>query len=140
MAFDAWVSGVRAGTTGGGTLDRATYLQLDRPSEKVPVIHYAAVAPDLFDAVVNMCVRPGKLCNGQMAAIDARGGTGRQGLLNVAALTTDDQGQDHVTSAAPGFGAATLRKFVRDWCADNRPLRAAVARVPQVAVNAPRPL
>jgi cytochrome o ubiquinol oxidase subunit 2 len=54
-AFNAWVGQVQKD---GGNLDRATYLELDKPSEHVPVIHYAAVAPDLFDAVVNMCVRP----------------------------------------------------------------------------------
>jgi cytochrome o ubiquinol oxidase subunit 2 len=124
-AFDAWAQGVHHGT---GTLDRATYLDLDKPSEKVPVRHYAAVAPDLFDAVVNLCVRPGKLCSGAMAAIDARGGTGRAGLLNVAALTYDKQGREQVTVAAQGLAEAGLHRFVREWCADGRPLRAAVAR------------
>jgi cytochrome o ubiquinol oxidase subunit 2 len=124
-AFNTWVSGVKKDGSG---LDRATYLDLDKPSEKVPVIHYASVAPDLFDAVVNMCVRPGKLCTGDMAAIDARGGTGKAGLLNVAALTYDKQGREQVVSSAPGFADANVRRFVRDWCADNRPLRAAVAR------------
>jgi len=124
-AFNAWVAGVKKT---GSDLDRATYLELDKPSEKVPVIHYASVSPDLFDAVVNMCVRPGKLCTGEMAAIDAHGGTGKAGLLNVAALTYDKQGREQVSSAAPGFADANLHRFVRDWCADNRPLRAAVAR------------
>jgi cytochrome o ubiquinol oxidase subunit 2 len=123
--FQAWVAGVRHADAG---LDRATYLALDKPSEQEPVRHYAQVAPDLFDAVVNLCVRPGKLCSSDMAAIDARGGTGKAGMINVAALTYDRQGGEHVTSAAPGFADAGLRRFVRAWCADNRPLRAAVAR------------
>jgi cytochrome o ubiquinol oxidase subunit 2 len=122
--FDAWVAGVKKA---GAGLDRATYLALDAPSEQVPVTHYASVAPDLFDAVVNMCVRPGKLCSGEMAAIDARGGTGRAGVLNVAALTYDKDGREQVTTAAPGLAEAGVRRFVRAWCADNRPLRAAVA-------------
>jgi cytochrome o ubiquinol oxidase subunit 2 len=125
QGFDAWVAGVHK--TGAG-LDRATYLTLDQPSEKVPVLHYATVAPDLFDAVVNMCVRPGKLCSGAMAAIDARGGTGKAGMFNVAALTHDQRGEERVVTALPGFADTRLRRFVRDWCADNRPLRAAVAR------------
>ncbi|EGD57188.1 cytochrome o ubiquinol oxidase subunit II [Novosphingobium nitrogenifigens DSM 19370] len=124
-AFNAWVGQVQKD---GGNLDRATYLELDKPSEHVPVIHYAAVAPDLFDAVVNMCVRPGKLCTGEMAAIDARGGTGKAGVLNVAALTYDKFGREQVTTAAPGMADATVRRFVRAYCADNRPLRASVAR------------
>jgi cytochrome o ubiquinol oxidase subunit 2 len=106
-AFNAWVGQVQKD---GGNLDRATYLELDKPSEHVPVIHYAAVAPDLFDAVVNMCVRPGKLCTGEMAAIDARGGTGKAGVLNVAALTYDKFGREQVTTAAPGMADATVRR------------------------------
>jgi cytochrome o ubiquinol oxidase subunit 2 len=122
--FDRWVAGIRQT---GANLDKPDYLALDRPSEHVPVIHYAHVAPDLFDAVVNMCVRPGKLCAGEMAAIDARGGTGRAGLLNVAALTYDKAGRERVVPATARFADARMRRFVREWCADNRPLRAAVA-------------
>ena len=131
--FDAWVAGARHA---GAGLDRATYLALDRPSEKVPVLHYASVAPDLFDAVVNMCVRPGKLCAGEMAMIDARGGTGRAGLLNVAALTYDKTGHEQVVTASSGLADARLHRFVRDWCSDNRPLRAAVADDAVTSFNA----
>ena len=122
--FDAWVAGARQS---GASLDRATYLALDRPSEHVPVVHYAQVAPDLFDAVVNMCVRPGKLCAGEMAMIDARGGTGRAGLLNVAALTYDKTGHEQVVAASSTLADARLHRFVRDWCGANRTLRAAIA-------------
>lgn len=134
--FKRWVAGVKAS---GGGLDRATYLALDKPSEHVPVLHYAQVAPDLFDAAVNMCVRPGKLCSGDMAAIDARGGTGKAGMLNVAALTYDKAGREHVESAAPGFAETGLHRFVREWCTDNRPLRAAVARDVAPSIVAVRP-
>jgi cytochrome o ubiquinol oxidase subunit 2 len=48
--------------------------------------------------------------------------------LNVAALTHDGQGHEQVVSVLPGFADTGLRHFVRDWCADRRPLRAAVAR------------
>jgi cytochrome o ubiquinol oxidase subunit 2 len=47
--FDRWVQNVRAG---GQPLDRATYLQLERPSQHDPVRRYASVAPDLFDGIV----------------------------------------------------------------------------------------
>ena len=124
-AFAAWVKGVKQTPA---KLDSATYLMLDHPSEAVPVIHYATVAPRLFDAVVNMCVRPGQMCSGEMAAIDAHGGTGKSGLLNVAALTHDRQGHEQVVSVTPGFVDAGLRHFVRDWCSASRPLRDAVAR------------
>ena len=61
--FDAWVQGVRAG---GGALDRGSYLKLAQPSERVPVLHFAAVAPTLFHDVLNMCVEPGTVCENQM--------------------------------------------------------------------------
>ena len=71
--FDQWIAGVRADGKG---LDRETYLELEKPSEKVPVIHYASVDEGLFDAVLNMCVEPGKMCMGEMMAIDKKGGLG----------------------------------------------------------------
>ncbi len=71
--FDQWVAGVRADSK---SLDRETYLELEKPSEKVPVLHYASVDQGLFDAVLNMCVEPGKMCMGEMMAIDKKGGLG----------------------------------------------------------------
>ena len=46
--FDRWVAGVHG--AGTATLDHAAYLQLEKPSEKEPARHFAAVSPDLFDA------------------------------------------------------------------------------------------
>ena len=71
--FDQWIAGVRADSK---SLDRETYLELEKPSEKVPVLHYASVDQGLFDAVLNMCVEPGKMCMGEMMAIDKKGGLG----------------------------------------------------------------
>ena len=124
--FAGWIVAARKGT---GPLDRAAYLDLDKPSEAVPVAHYASVAPDLFDAVVGLCVRPGKLCAGEMAAIDAHGGTGRAGLLNVAALRYDKDGRVSVQPSVAGFANAPVmadhqvRQFVRTWCTENGALR-----------------
>jgi len=56
--FDAWVAGVKA----GGNLDTAAYLELAKPSEKVPVMRFSTVAPGLFDRIVNQCAEPGKPC------------------------------------------------------------------------------
>ena len=53
--FEGWVQKAKAG---GGELTRGEYVQLERPSEREPVRRYAAVAPDLFDAIVNRCVDP----------------------------------------------------------------------------------
>jgi cytochrome o ubiquinol oxidase subunit 2 len=66
--FDAWVKQVKAGAT---ALDRPTYVQLDKPSEKEPVRHYNAVAGDLYDAILNRCVEPGSMCMSQMMSHDA---------------------------------------------------------------------
>ena len=71
--FERWVQAAKAGA---GTLGRDDYLRLQQPSANEPVRRYAAVAPDLFDAVVNRCVEPGKMCMSQMMAIDAHGGMG----------------------------------------------------------------
>lgn len=84
--FARWVSEARSA---GGTLDRRAYLALERPSERVPVRRFAAVENGLFDAVVNMCVEPGKMCAGDMMKIDARGGLGLAGIRNVQRLSYD---------------------------------------------------
>jgi cytochrome o ubiquinol oxidase subunit II len=85
-AFDQWVSRVKAGSE---TLDRERYLQLERPTEAEPVQYFALVAPDLYHAVVNMCVQPGKMCADEMAQIDAKGGLGLSGVNNVVPLEYD---------------------------------------------------
>ena len=80
--FDRWVRKVKADR---GELSREAYLQLEQPSEREPVRYYGAVAPGLYDAIVNRCVERGAMCIRQMAAIDARGGLRAQ-HFNVAAL------------------------------------------------------
>jgi cytochrome o ubiquinol oxidase subunit II len=85
-AFDAWVADVKAK---GGALDRTGYLELERPSENEAVRRYAAVDPQLFSAILNMCVDAGKMCLGEMMAIDAKGGLGMAGINNLLPLTYD---------------------------------------------------
>src|SRR3546814_12507696 len=58
------------------------YLKLEKPSEKVPARRFAAVEPQLFDAIVNMCVEPGKMCMHDLMSIDAAGGAGIAGISN----------------------------------------------------------
>ncbi|WP_347302025.1 ubiquinol oxidase subunit II [Croceibacterium sp. TMG7-5b_MA50] len=84
--FDSWVQQVRTST---GQLTRAAYLQLEQPSEKVPPMYFAAVEPQLFDLVVNMCVDADKMCAHEMMAIDERGGLGLAGIHNVRRLAYD---------------------------------------------------
>jgi len=67
--FDGWVQSVKS--TGGGNLDRANYLTLEKPSIKDPVRHYAAVDGDLFYRVLNRCVADGVVCMDKMMMEDA---------------------------------------------------------------------
>ncbi|HMN43900.1 MAG TPA: ubiquinol oxidase subunit II [Povalibacter sp.] len=82
--FANWVESAR---TAQASLTRETYLELEKPSEKEPVRHFAAVDAQLFDAVLGMCVQPGKMCMHDMMAIDAKGGLGLGGVYNVARST-----------------------------------------------------
>jgi len=87
--FARWVKAARAS---GATLDRTAYLTLERPSEKEPARRFAAVEPGLFDAIVNLCVEPGKMCMRDMMAYDARGGLGLASAYNVRSLEYDKRG------------------------------------------------
>lgn len=58
--FDQWVAKTKAS---GQALDTARYLTLEKPSEKVPAIHFGTVEGGLFDRIVQMCVKPGTPCN-----------------------------------------------------------------------------
>jgi cytochrome o ubiquinol oxidase subunit 2 len=51
--FDHWVETAKSD---GKLLDNADYLQLEKPSEREPVHRYSAVAPGLYDAILNQCV------------------------------------------------------------------------------------
>jgi cytochrome o ubiquinol oxidase subunit 2 len=66
--FDSWVQKTKAG---GGMLGRADYQALEQPSERDPVRRYGAVAPNLYDAIVNRCVEPGTVCMKDIMAADA---------------------------------------------------------------------
>ena len=56
--FEQWVAKAKD----GGALTRESYLALEKPSENEPVRRYASVAPDLYPAIVNLCVAPGTPC------------------------------------------------------------------------------
>jgi cytochrome o ubiquinol oxidase subunit II len=88
--FEAWIAKVRQANA---DLDRASYLELERPSEKVPVGYYSKLDPVLWEAIVNMCVEPGKMCMGEMMAIDRRGGLGLEAAHNTAPLLYDKNGR-----------------------------------------------
>ncbi|WP_414676577.1 ubiquinol oxidase subunit II [Mesorhizobium sp.] len=84
--FDQWVAKAKAA---GQTLDRANYLELERPSENEPVRRYGAVDPNLYQAILNMCVERGKMCMNEMMSINAKGGLGLEGAYNTLPLEYD---------------------------------------------------
>jgi cytochrome o ubiquinol oxidase subunit II len=67
--FTSWVEKAK---TSGKELSRAEYIGLERPSEREPVRRYEAVAPDLFNAIVNRCVDPAARCLHEMMMSDMR--------------------------------------------------------------------
>jgi len=84
--FNRWLEAAKAN---GTSLTRDSYLQLAKPSEREPVHRYATVDTGLFQAILNRCVEPNKMCTRDMMAIDARGGQGLAGIYNVAPLVHD---------------------------------------------------
>jgi len=84
--FDKWISAAKVSPN---MLGRTDYLQLERPSENDPVRLYGSVDRDLYKAILNLCVEPGKMCMSEMSAIDAKGGLGLEGLNNTLPLTYD---------------------------------------------------
>nr|WP_299497881.1 ubiquinol oxidase subunit II [uncultured Rhizobium sp.] len=100
--FDDWVAGVKQN---GTMLNRDTYLKLEKPSVKDPVRFFASVEDGLYQAVLNMCVRPGQMCMNEMMHIDMMGGAGVESHENRAKLEHDNRhaGETgHAGEAAPG--------------------------------------
>ncbi len=113
--FAAWAADVAK--SGAPALDATSYLTLEQPQEgREPVHYYAAVSDGLFDRVVNLCVRPGKMCVKDMMALDARGGAGKAGINNLAAVTYDKYGRESVTPVLAGRQDANTKAFVRAIC------------------------
>ena len=79
--YDAWVENVRR--SGTGSLTRADYLKLARPSVNENVRKYANVAPDLYQRIRLRCVEEDRMCSDMIMAIDAQGGLGRLGVDGV---------------------------------------------------------
>jgi cytochrome o ubiquinol oxidase subunit 2 len=105
--FEGWVAKIK---NEGGSLDRPSYLRLEQPSIKEPVHRYGTAAPDLYDAILNLCVEPNKMCMRDMMAIDARGGLGLGSVHNISRLSYDQpRTRDGVVP--------TRREYVTALCA-----------------------
>lgn len=96
--FDSYIADAK---TKGGMLDRPAYLDLEQPTQNVKPMTYGDVDPELFDRVVNMCVEASKICMSEMMALDAQGGTGLAGTINMAQLT-------HTPAATRGVAKPVL--------------------------------
>lgn len=109
--FEQWIGEAKASSD---QLTREAYLDLEKPSENVPARHFGTVAPALFDAILNLCVEPGKMCMSDMMAIDARGGLGLESASNVLPLTYDKHARrGAVFGGQPGYvvGVCTPEEF-----------------------------
>lgn len=84
--FDRWIADARALPA---ELGRDEYRRLEAPSTREPVRRYGRSMAGLYDAVLNLCIEPGKMCQRDMMSIDARGGLGRAGIPNVSRLVYD---------------------------------------------------
>jgi cytochrome o ubiquinol oxidase subunit 2 len=136
--FDKWVAEVR---TGGGKLGRAEYLQLEKPSENVPVIRFGAVEPGLYKAILNMCVEPGKMCMNEMSAIDAKGGLGLSGIRNVLPLEYDKYAR-RGSAALVGSKKTPIASIctkTHPQGADSDKTPAPVKAIPVLGAGLPRP-
>ncbi|GAA5234076.1 ubiquinol oxidase subunit II [Verticiella sediminum] len=104
--FDRWVESVRGNDD---AMTRESYLVLSQPSARDSVRYFGQLQEGLFDAVVNRCVEPNRMCMRDMMAIDAQGGMGIPGLDNLTWLDAD-------TMARLGIENIPLRAYVGGMC------------------------
>ncbi|MET0429221.1 MAG: ubiquinol oxidase subunit II [Microvirga sp.] len=88
QGFDEWIAKAKAA---GTPLDREAYLDLEKPSEGVPVRYFGTVENGLFDAAVGLCVRPGQMCVHEMHHIDQMGGSTGDSEANRQRLDYDNR-------------------------------------------------
>jgi cytochrome o ubiquinol oxidase subunit 2 len=112
--FDKWVETTRQG---GQALNRAGYLQLEKPTQREPARRWGTVEAGLYDAILNRCADASKMCTHQMMAIDAAGGMGKGGVAGLTRQAWGENQQRSVVAALctpdnpgglPIAGAATV--------------------------------
>lgn len=74
--FDRWIAELKSGEP----LAQANYLQLEKPSEAVPVMHFGSVEDRLFDRVLNRCIQPGQPCMNEVMRQDMERMGGQGGM------------------------------------------------------------
>lgn len=102
--FDAWVAAVRSN---GGQLDRPRFIRLEQPSTNAPVMRFADVAPDLYEAILNRCVVSGQVCMDDMMRADMATRMGRAKAMK----GTDMSAMDMNDAAGP---RGTVSDVVRE--------------------------
>ncbi|WP_184708794.1 ubiquinol oxidase subunit II [Rhizobium lusitanum] len=102
--FDQWIQKAKSQ---GTKLGRPEYLALAKPSEREPVRYFNAVDDGLYNAILNMCADPSKMCMSEMMHIDAKGGGGKESHENRERLIYDsrDVGPASVTPVKAEGGA-----------------------------------
>jgi cytochrome o ubiquinol oxidase subunit 2 len=123
--FDRWVATVREAPA---ALGRNEYLELERPSEREPVRHYGRAMAGLFDAILNLCVEPTKMCMRDMMAIDAQGGLGFAGIYNVSRLSHDAERRRGASIVPPDT-------YVTSLCAVGPEVMSSPASAPSYGVR-----
>nr|WP_246776579.1 ubiquinol oxidase subunit II [Microvirga sp. VF16] len=88
QGFDGWVARAKAA---GTPLDREAYLQLEKPSEAEPVRFFGSVESGLYDAILGLCVIPGRMCVHEMHHIDRMGGAAEDSEVNRQRLEYDSR-------------------------------------------------
>lgn len=76
--FAAWVARVKASPL---KLNYDNYAKLVRPSEKVPVIRFSQVEPDLFRRIYERCVEPKQPCMSDIMRMDQAAGGSSSGKI-----------------------------------------------------------
>jgi cytochrome o ubiquinol oxidase subunit 2 len=127
--FEQWVREVKSTE---GALTRGKYLELERPTQNEPPRRFAKVDAGLYNAILNRCVEPGKMCTHDMMAIDAKGGLGLAGVYNVAHLSYDK----YARRGAVFEGSQ--KAFVTSLCTlDESAQASATPYTPKISDNAP---
>lgn len=120
--FAAWVKEAKASA---GRLDRSVYMELEKPSENAPVQKFGQVEQGIFDLIRNMCVEPGRMCQAEMMALDAKGGLGLAGLN----VTMPLPGDYHARAGAPA-------RYIASICTPEEALEMAAKMPPAAPLRA----
>ena len=109
--FAKWASETR---TAKRKLDLPTYRELEKPSENVPVIRYAAVAPTLYDRILGMCIKPGTTCMQTTMAKDAHSDRGAVPPVNDTRHMRGSEAEGALQKAPEEKGSSPHRNAPRD--------------------------